>query len=73
MFGFFEEEKKEDPFTKIEPEALRKVTAINQQTISNLEELVQRITGQASEDQADAMSQRRFLDALRREGKGPSL
>lgn len=67
MFGFFEDDKEEKKGD------LEKVKAINRSTIEGLSELVQKVTGQAAADTENEAANRRFLDALRREGKGPAL
>ena len=47
MFGFFEDDEKKEE----KKGDLSKVKAINDQTIDGLKALVQKVTGQAAEDQ----------------------
>lgn len=65
LFGLFDDDSKKEDLSKVKSE--------NDRVLEEMKNLSARLGEREAQDQDDLSSQRKFLDNLRREGKGPSL
>jgi len=67
FFGLFGKDKED------KTDELNKIKSENDRVLIEMKSLAENLGQQAIEDQSDEISQRKYLNTLRREGRGPSL